>query len=755
MDNSTVYSFVMNRGRVNSTSANSDLIPVESHSNAASPDELSSSSNDNIIIMSPDRNEECAKHLLSLGNITASVESTCSSRSSTSFNYDITCFDEFSRGFHNFASTASALDSNTNSNYFNENPTTNSLKTKPSYYASCDAEIVNRAEPYSECRFTHEDHRVYVISSANSFAPAMNNSRSKLDTLQQWPTVSNENVVGYANLYHDITKSNNLYNHSTKLAYLQSDISNSACAYNDSIKSTYNTLTKPAYLHHDIKSNDTTKSTYSYTSSSCFPYSVNSFDDHAVSCAKTSFANELQECNNSMQLPQTQVSKNIPNSQLPSPYQGFHLLSTETELVNDQGNNQEKFNTNINWAGNQSTLNLQKQDSTQLANSFFHCVPNYAAIPVLWPLDSAGQYKASYLLHNFAAIVKAQASHIPVITPSFHVANTTNSWFYSNSANKVSPTLVVNQNYYANRQFSSSVMQLNNGASFENYSYLNPSLIPQSICNKLDKYAYNFVPYASTSDCKENSQFQMYDVNESAFSSIGVTGSVCSCFPTFSQYEQARSQVMPCSQSNVICNSVNLTASKLSTLSYLSTPPMTTQYESKYPAESKLEGTMFKDNSIRTTKTYGATSNQLVRKPPCSYIELIATVLLPAETGMVLGEIYENLRLKHSCFQDDTRRQWRNSVRHNLSVNECFVKLVRSGKGWTWGIHPACKMDFQRGNFSRRNARQKVADYYCHVYNQPLTSSFSTAPASRSDALPSLPAICTLRCHESPLSTVV
>ena len=50
------------------------------------------------------------------------------------------------------------------------------------------------------------------------------------------------------------------------------------------------------------------------------------------------------------------------------------------------------------------------------------------------------------------------------------------------------------------------------------------------------------------------------------------------------------------------------------------------------------------------------------------------------------------------------------SIRHNLSLNECFVKVGRAenGKGNYWAVHPACVDDFSKGDYRRRQARRRA-----------------------------------------------
>ncbi|XP_069136870.1 forkhead box protein F1-A-like [Argopecten irradians] len=97
-------------------------------------------------------------------------------------------------------------------------------------------------------------------------------------------------------------------------------------------------------------------------------------------------------------------------------------------------------------------------------------------------------------------------------------------------------------------------------------------------------------------------------------------------------------------------------------------------------------------------------------KPAQSYIALISMAILSCPTRkMLLCDIYQYF-MDNFSFYNNTNKAWRNSVRHNLSLNECFVKKGRSenGKGNYWSIHPACIDDFSRGDFRRRQARRRA-----------------------------------------------
>jgi forkhead box protein B len=100
------------------------------------------------------------------------------------------------------------------------------------------------------------------------------------------------------------------------------------------------------------------------------------------------------------------------------------------------------------------------------------------------------------------------------------------------------------------------------------------------------------------------------------------------------------------------------------------------------------------------------------QKPPYSYISLtFMAIQSSGEKMLTLSDIYKFIMDRFPYYRKNTQR-WQNSLRHNLSFNDCFIKIPRRpdrpGKGSYWALHPSSGDMFENGSFLRRRKRFKL-----------------------------------------------
>lgn len=92
-------------------------------------------------------------------------------------------------------------------------------------------------------------------------------------------------------------------------------------------------------------------------------------------------------------------------------------------------------------------------------------------------------------------------------------------------------------------------------------------------------------------------------------------------------------------------------------------------------------------NNTMTDMSQVSTKSQL--KPNLSFVDILKTIFLDnLNNKLTLTEIYTAIQIKYPYFQN--HESWKNSIRHNLSINKIFIKIPKNdekiSRGGYWAL---------------------------------------------------------------------
>ncbi|XP_072547284.1 forkhead box protein N1 [Salminus brasiliensis] len=117
-------------------------------------------------------------------------------------------------------------------------------------------------------------------------------------------------------------------------------------------------------------------------------------------------------------------------------------------------------------------------------------------------------------------------------------------------------------------------------------------------------------------------------------------------------------------------------------------------FSGEYPSGGLVDSSHFSYQSLSPQTSQEGPVQSLYPKPIYSYSILIFMALRNSRTGSLpVSEIY-SFMTEHFPYFKTAPDGWKNSVRHNLSLNKCFEKVENkngnsSRKGCLWALNPA------------------------------------------------------------------
>ncbi|XP_015792248.1 protein MTL1 [Tetranychus urticae] len=290
-----------------------------------------------------------------------------------------------------------------------------------------------------------------------------------------------------------------------------------------------------------------------------------------------------------------------------------------------------------------------------------------------------------YPLNSQSNLSRNSTSSLP--TTPITTVSTTNSSISSSSSSCSSSSPSFSSKVHDPSSALLSSLNQPNGRYFNYSTNYSPSLFD----NPLNNHVISG-PGSQSSSPSYNALYNQQSPNP-----IGPLTSSSSSQHSTSSPSSSPSSLLSSSSSMPTPNSVSSTTPGQATLS--ATHPDSVKSDQKS-----------NDLSLSNNGTNLSNNNEET-KPPYSYIALIALAIESvSEKKITLSGIYKFITDRFAYYRKN-KQGWQNSIRHNLSLNECFVKEPRDekkpGKGAYWKLHPDSTGMFDNGSLLRRRRRFK------------------------------------------------